>query len=173
MNTTLLIVLLTGLLLIAGLALYALHMWRKVWLRRKQLEIYKKEVTSKLSDDLKILCGSLLDEQMPWIEGCIRLKVILEHYDFELSHDEAYAVFQEVFVATEHIPTHEAWTALSKEERNQHEETFAILEEQYRSNSFTAAQRLLEQLGGRLTATASAAVQDWTPEQKPSGQTLH
>lgn len=173
MNPTLLVVLLSGLALVIALALYALHIWRKVWRRREQLENYRKEVTSKLSDDLKILCSSLLDEQMPWIEGCIRLKVILEHYDFELSHDEAYSVFQEVFVATEHIPTHEAWTALSKEERSQHEETFAMLEEQYRNSSFTAARRLLEQLGGRLTASASAAVQDWTPEHQSSGQTLH
>lgn len=173
MSDSLLITTLAGAALVIALALYALHMWRKVWQRREQLESYQQEVSSKLADDLKLLCSSLLDEQIPWVEGCIRLKVILEHYNYELSHDEHYAVFQEVFVATEHIPTHEAWTALDREERNKHEETFAILEEQYRNRSISAAQQLLQQLGGRTTASVSAPVQAWSPEAKPAKQTLH
>lgn len=175
MDDALLTTILTGLVLIVALAAYALHMWRRVWKQREQLEGYKKEVSDKLAEDLKVLCGSLLDEQMPWIEGCIRLKVILEHYNFELSHDEQYAVFQEVFVATEHIPTHEAWKALDKAEKRKHEQTFAALEEQFRTRSFAAARQLLQQLGGPLAATVTAPVQSWSPAKadSPARHTLH
>ncbi len=175
MGDALFLTLLVGTLLVLALAAYALYVWRKVWQQRKQLENHQQEVASKLAGDLKILCGSLLDEQMPWIEGCIRLKVILEHYNFELSHDEAYSVFQEVFFATEHIPTHEAWKALDKAERRKHEETFAVLEEQYRTRSFTAARQLLIQLGEPARAGAGATVQAWSPAGKdePAKHTLH
>ena len=175
MDNALLFTILAGTLLIAGLAVYALLVWRKVWRQRAQLENHKKELSDKLAEDLKILCGSLLDEQMPWVEGCIRLKVILEHYNFELSHDEQYAVFQEVFVATEHIPTHEAWTALDKAEKRKHEQTFAALEEQFRTRSFAAARQLLEKLGGPVAVRMASPVESWSPaaEKGRGSHTLH
>ncbi|GEM_PF-504702 len=174
MDNTLLITLLAGTVLVAALGGYAFHMWRLVWKRRALLETHKREASSKLAEDLKILCSSLLDEQMPWVEGCIRLKVILEHYNFELSHDEQYAVFQEVFVATEHIPTHEAWKALDRSEKRKHEETFAALEEQFHARSFAAARQLLKHLGGPLKPDTAVSTGTWSPvdaaESKP---TLH
>lgn len=174
MDNALLITILAGTALVIALGGYALNVWRKVWRRREQLETHKKEVSDKLAEDLKILCSSLLDEQMPWVEGCIRLKVILEHYNFELSHDEQYAVFQEVFVATEHIPTHEAWKALDRAEKRKHEETFAALEEQFHARSFTAARQLLKQLGGPLRSGITSPTGTWSPaEVAESKPTLH
>lgn len=168
MDNTLLISILAGTALVVALGGYALHLWRQVWKRREQLESHKKEVSDKLAEDLKVLCSSLLDEQMPWVEGCIRLKVILEHYNFELSHDAEYAVFQEVFVATEHIPTHDAWKALDRAEKRKHEKTFATLEEQFHARSFTAARQLLQRLGGPLKASMAAPTGTWSPAMDAS-----
>lgn len=149
MDTALVITLIVGTLLVLGLSGYALHLWRKVWQQQERLESYQREVSDKLAGDLKILCQSLLDGQMPWVEGCIRIKVLLEHYDYELSHEEEYAVLQEVFVATEDIPTHENWKALDRNQRLKHEETFASLEQQYQPASLIAVRRLQTYLAER------------------------
>lgn len=174
MQNSLLYILCAGSLLVLALAIYALRLWRKVWQHQKALQTHEQQVNAKLKDDLRILCGSLLDEQMPWLEGCIRIKVILEHYSQALSRDPEFQVFVQVFAATEHVPTHDAWKALDKLERRKHEASFVLLEEQHRSASLSAASRLLEQLGGRISAAVAAPVQDWSPQ--PAGgdrPTLH
>lgn len=174
MSSALIGVLLAGGLLVAGLAGYALYLWRKVWLHKQALQAHEQQVSAKLQEDLRVLCGSLLDEQMPWLEGCIRIKVILEHYSYALSREPLFGVFQEVFAATEHVPTHEAWKALDKLERRKHEAAFAMLEEQHRSASLQAASALLEQLGGRISAAVAAPVHSWSPPAAPPpAPTLH
>lgn len=176
MSNAMLITLLTGGLLCLSLAAYAWHLWRKVWQHRQRLDGFQNEVSGKLAEDLKILCNSLLDGQVPWVEGCIRLKVILEHYDYALSHEEPYAIFQEVFVATEHIPTHDDWKALDKATKRQHESTFSKLEEQFGTRSLNAARQLLQQLGehaGPPSSPAAASVQSWSPDEQSAKQTLH
>lgn len=174
MDNALLLTILAGSLLVLVLGVYALHVWRQLWKQRQRLASYQQEISEKLADDLRILCSSLLDGQMPWVEGCIRLKVILEHYNFELSHEEDYAVFQEVFVATEHIPTHEGWKALDKTERRRHEATFASLEEQFRTRSLSAARQLLTLLGGPTEAGSGERVQVWSPTAcSPDNTTRH
>lgn len=173
MDNTLLISILAGTALVVALGGYALHLWRQVWKRRQQLESHKKEVSDKLAEDLKVLCSSLLDEQMPWVEGCIRLKVILEHYDYELSRDGRYDVFREVFVATKDIPSHDAWLALSRQERARHEETFEQLENRHREHSLSAARGLLEHLGGSVKTVRSSPVGSWSPSMEPEKPTLH
>lgn len=169
MDTTLLSILIVGSLLIALLGGYAFHLWRKVWQHRQALEAHNQKVSESLQGDLRILCNSLLTDQVPWVEGCIRIKVILEHYDFALSRTADYAVFTLVSDAIAHIPTHDAWKALDKSERKTHEATFSSLEQSHRQDSLSAARQLLELLGG----TPAAAVQDWSPEQAPATQTLH
>lgn len=167
-------ILIGGGLLCLLLGGYALHLWKKVWRHKQALALHQQQVQDKLSQDLRILCGSLLDEQVPWLEGCIRIKVILEHYDFELSRAAANQVFVEVFTATEQVPTHDAWKALDKLERRKHEAAFALLEEQHRNGSLAAANRLLEQLGGRFSSSVSAPVQGWSPAASNDGKaTVH
>lgn len=173
MNTYLPHILIVGALLCLLLGGYALYLWKKVWRHKKALSQYNQEVQDKLSHDLRILCGSLLDEQMPWVEGCIRIKVILEHYNFELSQSAQYSVFNEVYKATENIPTHEAWQALDKLERRKHEANFVVLEEQHKDSSLTAANQLLEQLGGRISSAVTAPVQDWSPTANGDQVTVH
>lgn len=173
MDTTLLLILIAGALLVLILGAYALQLWRKVWKHRELLQEHERQTRGKLGEDLKILCGSLLDEQVPWVEGCIRLKVILEHYDYELSRDGRYDVFREVFVATKDIPSHDAWLALNRQERARHEETFEQLENRHREHSLSAARGLLEHLGGPVKTARSSPVGSWSPSMEPEKPTLH
>ena len=145
MSTTNLLLLLAGTAVVLALAAYALHLWRRVWLRQQQQEAANDAQHIRLRDDLRVLASSLLDEQLPLSEGAIRIKVLLDNYDLGLSNDARCQVFQTLFAATEHVPTHAGWKALSKEQRRQHEKDFSALELQHKAAARTAARWLLDE----------------------------
>ncbi len=41
-------------------------------------------------------------------EGCIRIKVLLDHVDPTLHEQAPFSIFSTMYKATEHMPTHEA-----------------------------------------------------------------
>ncbi len=133
------------LLLIAGLAGYALYLWRKVWRGEQQRAAMQAERHAALAEDLRILASSLLDEQLPLIEGAIRIKVLLDNYDAHLGQDPRCRVFQLLFEATEKVPTHNAWQALDKNERRHHEAQFSALELQHKAEARRSARWLLDE----------------------------
>ncbi|NKQ12789.1 DUF2489 domain-containing protein [Pseudomonas sp. SST3] len=137
--------LISGLLLIAALAGYALHLWRRVWRREQQLADMQAQQHAALAADLRVLAGSLLDEQVPLIEGAIRIKVLLDNYDSNLGQDPRCQVFQMLFEATEQVPTHAAWKALDKHERRRHEANFSALELQHKAEARRSARWLLDE----------------------------
>lgn len=138
--------LVTGLLLIAALAGYALHLWRRVWRREQQLADLQAQQHAALAADLRVLAGSLLDEQVPLIEGAIRIKVLLDNYDSALGQDPRCQVFQALFEATVQVPTHAAWKALDKTERRRHEANFSALELQHKAAARRSARWLLDEV---------------------------
>ncbi|TCD24059.1 DUF2489 domain-containing protein [Pseudomonas sp. IC_126] len=133
-----------GLLLIVALAGYALHLWRRVWRREQQLAALQAQQQVALAADLRVLAGSLLDEQVPLIEGAIRIKVLLDNYDLNLGQDPRCQVFQTLFEATEQVPTHAAWKALDKTERRRYEANFSALELQHKAAARRSARWLLD-----------------------------
>ncbi len=137
--------LVSGLLLVVALAGYALHLWRRVWRREQQLADQHAQQHAALAADLRVLAGSLLDEQVPLIEGAIRIKVLLDNYDSNLSQDPRCQVFQTLFEATEQVPTHTAWKALDKTERRRHEANFSALELQHKAAARRSARWLLDE----------------------------
>lgn len=151
MTNQLISVILIGLLACFGLGFYALYLWRKVWQHKKILARHEAKNREHLAADLRVLLTSLFDEQAAlgaWVELCIRIKVILEHYDYELSQQDDYRVFQLVYQVCENIPTHQAWKDLPKSERRAYEAGFIGLEEEHKADSHNAArklQKLLEQ----------------------------
>lgn len=144
MTTLTLSLLLAGLLLIAALAVYAWHLWRRVWAQQRARDEAREERQDRLGGDLNILASSLLDEQLPLIEGAIRIKVLLDNYDSALSNDSRCQVFHRIFDATADVPTHAAWKALDKTERRRFEKRFNELELQHKAAARTAARWLLD-----------------------------
>lgn len=135
----------TGGLLIAALAVYALHLWRRVWAQQRSQAQANQDRHERLGGDLQILASSLLDGQLPLIEGAIRIKVLLDNYDSTLSQDSRCQVFHLLFEATAQVPTHADWKALDKTVRRQHEKHFTELELQHKAAARTAARWLLEE----------------------------
>jgi hypothetical protein len=145
MNTLTLVLLLAGGLLVVTLALYALYLWRRVWAQQRSQAQAEQDRRERLGSDLQILASSLLDEQLPLIEGAIRIKVLLDNYDSALSQDTRCQVFHLLFEATAQVPTHADWKALDKSVRRQHEKHFNELELQHKAAARTAARWLLDE----------------------------
>ncbi len=139
------IVLIGALAIIAGLAIYALRLWRQVWQRQRQQQAVEQQRRDRLSGDLHILARSLLEGHLPPIEGAIRIKVLIDNYDTHLSQDPHSAVFHVLYEETRDVPTHAAWKALSNEERAHYRSRFAALEREHGEALRTASKWLLEQ----------------------------
>ena len=78
--------LILAVLVVGALAVYAAYLWRQVWARQRQQAEVDLALRQRLHDDLRVLASSLLDGQLPLIEGAIRIKVLLDNYDLSLIH---------------------------------------------------------------------------------------
>lgn len=145
MNNPTLLVLIGSGVLIAALALYALHLWRRVWVQEKAQAAALNTQHERIGGDLHILASSLLEGQLPLIEGAIRIKVLLDNYDSRLSQDQRCEVFHLLFAATAQVPTHAEWKALERNVRRQHEQHFSELELQHKAAARAAARWLLDE----------------------------
>lgn len=152
--STLTLPLLLGLVLITALGLYALYLWRRVWAQQRAHKEAAQARQERLGGDLTILASSLLDEQLPLIEGAIRIKVLLDNYDSGLSNDPRCQVFHQLFEATADVPTHTAWKALDKGDKRRFEQRFSELEQQHKVPAHTAARWLLDEGLKRAPANA-------------------
>ncbi|MDR7024878.1 MAG: DUF2489 domain-containing protein [Pseudomonadales bacterium] len=145
MNNLTLLVLLGSAVLIAALALYALHLWRRVWAQEKIQTQALNTQRERIGGDLRILASSLLEGQLQLIEGAIRIKVLLDNYDSSLSQDPRCEVFHLLFTATAQVPTHADWKALERSVRRQHEQRFSELELQHKAAARAAARWLIDE----------------------------
>ena len=142
------LLLIGALAIIAALVAYALWLWRQVWRRQRQQAQLARQQHERLGADLRILASSLLDGQLPMIEGAIRIKVLIDNYDSRLSQSDHSAVFHTLYTATQDVPTHAAWKALSNEEREHYRSRFSALEREHGEALRSAAKWLLEQPQG-------------------------
>lgn len=131
-----------GLITIFALALYAVILWRRVWRNQQRLARQEQERNARLEGDIRILAQSLLSGQLPLIEGAIRIKVLLDNYSGQRRADLDLQVFETIYDATAHIPTHQAWTDLPKTQRRLHERQMETLETQHRSDVLQIARAL-------------------------------
>ena len=132
----------SGLLVICILAGYAAWLWYRIWRNRQQQAKLQQERNTRLAGDLRILAQGLLEGQLPPIEGAIRIKVLLDNYSGPRPSDLDASVFETLYDATAHIPTHQAWKDLPPAQRQQHERQMEELEQQYHDALHRAARSL-------------------------------
>ena len=133
---------------VLSLAIYAAFLWRRVWQAEQQRKQASAEQKLQRHDDLIVLANGFLSGQMPWAEGCIRIKVILDHYNSEMAMHSDYQVLQTVFSATKQIPTHDAWRDLSSEQKKPFAQLLNDLELQHKEESLRVVKQLLNHLKG-------------------------
>lgn len=140
---------LAGLLIIVGLAAYAGTLWARVWRRQRKKSSQEAERNERLAGDVQFLARSLLNDQVPVIEGAIRIKVLLDNYSGPRREDLDVQVFESIYDSTAHIPTHQGWKDLPKPERDIHLEQMETLERIHKQEVDRAARQLSQDLTGR------------------------
>ena len=68
----------------------------------------KKQKREEVIESIKIIALCMIEEQVELSEGCIRIKVLLDHVAPELHDQVPFTVFSKMYDATEHMPTHGA-----------------------------------------------------------------
>lgn len=147
--TTLNMLALAGLIVILVLAAYALYLWREVRRRNTIEQQQHREREQRLAADIEFLAQSLVSGQLPPIEGAIRIKVLLDNYTGPRRGTLDLAVFETVYDATAHIPTHQAWKDLPRATRRKHEETMLAIETSHKSRLEEAAAQLSQGLADK------------------------
>lgn len=97
-----------------------------------------------LIDSIRVIARSILDKQCPMIEGCIRLKVLIDNYAPQLHQQDEVQIIELIYAKTAHIPTLKGWKALSKVEKQAFQSEMDSLEQGHASQILSAAQYLKE-----------------------------
>lgn len=135
-----------GLLIIVALAAYAWFLWRRVWQAQHRRDTAASERNKLLEQDIRFLAQSMLNGQLPFIEGSIRIKVLLDNYTGPRRDGLQIGVFERIYDSTAHIPTHQGWKDLNKAERELHQRTMETLERDHKDEVERAARQLSEGL---------------------------
>lgn len=133
---------LAGLAIILALAAYALVLWRQVQRKSETEQAQRREREERLAADIEFLANSLTTGQLPPIEGAIRIKVLLDNYTGPRRETLDLTVFETVYDATAHIPTHQAWKQLPRDERRVLEAQMEEIEQTHQSRLQEAAAQL-------------------------------
>lgn len=73
-----------------------------------------KKRQAYLRESIAVLAKSMLDDQVELSEGCLRIKVLVDHYDSRLHDDPKFAVFMTMHDKLEAHPRFEARKAVDK-----------------------------------------------------------
>lgn len=98
-----------------------------------------------LVDSSKAIANAILnDDKCTLVEGCIRLKVMLDNLNPQLHQHPDYAVFEEVYNRTSHIPILADWRELERKQQRAFEKEMRAIETECEARINEAAKRLLQ-----------------------------
>lgn len=139
-----------GALILLGLgatAAYYVIKLRKVQTQQTQQIQKNREAWQKhrdeLASDLKFIANAMVQGQCEITEGCMRLAVLMDRLDDELQHNHQFTTIRAHFSQTAHMPTHEAYKALTRKEKFKLDNQRYALEEQNREQVLNEAKALL------------------------------
>jgi len=138
---------LVGLVMIAGLCWFILTKSRELKaLKTQQLqqETQQAEQRKYLVDSIKVIATTMLEDQVELSEGCIRIKVLIDHLDASLHEQDAFKIFEQMYRDTEHMPTHQARKNTDKNFIHKLDQQRFALEKTHRDSIRTASAALLE-----------------------------
>lgn len=143
------VLVLSGLCLIAGLSWFILRMLKKErqvkfeqQMRLQEIEEKAQEQRDYLLDSIRVISLAMQDEQCELAEGSIRIKVLLDHLAPFLHEHEDFSIFNEMFEATKHMPILDEWKKLKLRQRYELTMEREALEEQHKDAIITASKKL-------------------------------
>lgn len=109
MSATTLLIIILGVLIIVGLALYAGKLLRRL---KQQNQIRRDSVqkrVDRIDESIITIAKSMQQEQCPFSEGCLRIVVLLDHRPEAVEYDYAkdYPAMHDMYEKIKHMPTHE------------------------------------------------------------------
>lgn len=139
-------------LLTVVLASYAAFLLFKLQKQNKAIKQSELAQAEKHDAQMKSIIESITSiakamkhEQCPTIEGCIRLKVLIDQLRLEEQLKENFTVFYTVYDKTAHIPTHQGWKDLKTKEKMVHTKLMMEIESEYDSDIKQAVENVLDQ----------------------------
>jgi len=151
-ETTIYILIAVNLIIVVGLSVYILRLLRQQKEKREIEENKLKEVAEEvrkhrlyLVESLQVIGLSIMNNEIPLTEACIRCKVLLDNLDPQLGQSDAYIVFNEVYELSKHIPKLEAWKSLKGIEKAKYMNEMDKLEVEYSERVHAAAAALSTQ----------------------------
>ncbi len=133
---------------LSGVAVYYLWQVKKQneQLKQQQAEQKKawREKKEELAKDIKFIAQAMVQEQCEITEGCLRIKVLMDHLDTDLQHKPEFKTIQHMFSLTSSMPTHQAYKALSPKERFKLDNQRYRYEDEHRDNVLAEAKQLMQ-----------------------------
>jgi len=131
------------------LSVYATLLCKKLWqLKRKQTLDKNKEqhrVKNKkieTQESIHILINCLLQDQVSLTEAAIRISGLAKALKLSDIEQQFYIAFDNLAMATSHIPILEAWGKLSAKEQKRFNDERGIIEGEHKDKVLDAAKRL-------------------------------
>ncbi|MEE6076792.1 DUF2489 domain-containing protein [Avibacterium paragallinarum] len=103
-----------GLLIIVGMAAYAVKLLRALKSQKQALENARVERVKRLKESIEIIARAMQTGDCNLSEGVIRLKMLLDPLGIKIA---TYPAMGELYEVVKEMPTHQARTALKKNER--------------------------------------------------------
>ena len=107
---------------------------QQAWLDRQE----------ELASDIRFIANSMLQGQCEITEGCMRLKVLMDHLDKDLANKTEFQTLQFYYQQTLNMPHHEAYKGLSRKEQFHQDKKRYSLEDKYREQILTEAKHITQ-----------------------------
>ena len=145
------ILIVIGLMVCAGLATLIVRQSRELRNTRRERRVVsavEAERRDSMLTSLRVLAMSIEQDQVEASEACIRIKRLLDHIEPGLLAQPPFTVFEEMYEATRHMPTHQTRMDtdprfVQKLDRQRH-----ALERQHRDRILEAAHALRQHVEG-------------------------
>lgn len=108
----------------------------------KDMQAKAQKQRDHLVESIKVISMAMQDEQCELAEGCIRLKVLLDHLAPYLHEHEDFSIINEMFEATKHMPILEEWKKLKLKQRFKLTQEREALEQKNKAQILAAAAKL-------------------------------
>ncbi|WP_210395784.1 DUF2489 domain-containing protein [Motiliproteus sediminis] len=138
-----------GCLAIAGLMLLIrgqLRRQQKVQQQQQQrlaeIEAEAQKQRDYLEQSVRVIATAMQEEQCEMVEGCIRLKKLLDHLAPYLHEHETFGIFNTVFEATKHMPILDEWKKLKLRQKVGYMQEMDALEKSHKQTVLAAAAEL-------------------------------
>jgi len=144
------LMLLLAAILLLAVSGYAAYLAVQLYLRRQRLEKGKRELEKQLKDkeiearqSVQIIARALVQKDLSETEAAMRISWLSQQIILSTDEAQHFSVFQQLAMATAHIPILDDWAALEKSEKRRLGKEREDIEVAYRDFVQTSAVELV------------------------------